>query len=480
MSSSTWIGSLDINSWVQKILNQEASQLKNIEQAQVSQLVKTQNTLNAELSTYGTVQGYLNNFKQDLTNLAKAFTPNFQVNYSDSSVANASIVGTVVPGTHTLAVTQLAQAERISSTSNYASTSTAANLTESLSISIGDEQAPSAQFSVNVTPTDTLQAICNNINSGAVAHSAGVTASIVSTGINQYKLVISSNQTGEANAVNISENVTGMASLGMTNQLTTAQDAKFSLDNLSYTQPTNSNVILGLNITLLKSGTPSSPLTTTINLNPTNQLTDVSNAIKQVITDYNQIDSYIEKTQTSNALPDSTLSLLLSSLQNLMNQSFGGTNSTYSKLADIGININNKAAPIPITYANGQSGTCYPTGQLEIDTDTLNAALNNNFSSVEALLNDEQYGLFNKVTDALTEGRGLIWKTLNDPSQGGIALVNSQLKTITTKIENADDAVDNQINNLIYKYGKLDLLLSNLQGQSQYISQQISIWNNKG
>lgn len=110
---------------------------------------------------------------------------------SDATVATITAGAGAQPGSHTLQVLQLAQAQKLASASQ-------SSITTPLGVS--------GQFVINgkaisVNATDTLQTLVAAINTAQ----AGVNASIVSTAAGSYTVVLSAANTGTANAISLSD-----------------------------------------------------------------------------------------------------------------------------------------------------------------------------------------------------------------------------------------------------------------------------------
>jgi flagellar hook-associated protein 2 len=110
---------------------------------------------------------------------------------SDTSVATVSASLGAQPGNHTLQVIQLAQAHRLAATPQ---TSQTTPLGVSGQIVINGK-------AINIAASDTLQTIASHINSAKV----GVNATIISTEANSYTLVLTSQNTGTANTIQLSD-----------------------------------------------------------------------------------------------------------------------------------------------------------------------------------------------------------------------------------------------------------------------------------
>jgi flagellar hook-associated protein 2 len=154
------------------------------------------------ISTLGTLQG-------DLTGLQSALAP-FQndnssppmgVSVQSGAPFSASVTGTAVPGSYDVTVNQLATAQALAS-QGYSSASDTTG-TGSITITIGGVQNQITISSSN----DTLSGVADAINTANI----GVTAQVIDTGLPSapYRLELVSNQTGAANAFQVSTSLTG-------------------------------------------------------------------------------------------------------------------------------------------------------------------------------------------------------------------------------------------------------------------------------
>lgn len=477
---ATWIESIDVNNYVQNLFNSAVSHLNAATQKQLDQLSTNETPLTAKISTYGQLQSMYNTLQQDVSNLTTKFNPNFSITSSNTSVATVTASGTAAPGNHSLTVTKLAQSEQVASTNAYGSQTSALNMSNTLTVTVG-----SSNFGVTINTSDSLQSIANNINSAAAANNVGAFASIISTGA-QYQLVISSTQTGTANAVSISETGVGANALAITTGgggtgtiLSVAQNAQFTLDTINYNLASNNNTITGMNISLLNTGN------TTLSVTQTNAVSDVAQALQTTLTDYNNMMIFIAKQQASTTLPDGVLSTIQSTLQNLM--------SNNSTLVSYGIapTPNDQIQTISVTTPDGKSIAVHPSGLLSIQSDpvtnanTLTTMLTNSFSTAQSSLVGtsgiftQLNNLFSSPSPSATSG-GSLWQALNDVNFGAIKITNTQISSINQQKTTIQSNENNQIEVLKKQYAQFDLLLSKMQVQSQYMSQQLAVMNQKG
>lgn len=107
--SSPGIGSnLDVNSIVTQLMQAESQPLVQMQQKEASYQTK--------LSAYGQIQSAFSTFQSSLSSLTTV--AQFQAataNVSDSTVLSASATSIATPGSYSLSVSQLAQAQKLAS-----------------------------------------------------------------------------------------------------------------------------------------------------------------------------------------------------------------------------------------------------------------------------------------------------------------------------------------------------------------------------
>ncbi|MGO9445297.1 MAG: flagellar filament capping protein FliD [Thiobacillaceae bacterium] len=387
------------------------SQLMAIEQQPLTNLQTQQATDQSQISAYGQVQSALANLPTAVQALSTPQSFNvYSGTSSNSNVVSATADSTATPASYQIETSQLAQQQTIDSGA-YASTSSVIG-TGSLTIQLGTYNASSNSFSPKpaTNPTtitidssnDTLSGIEAAINSA----NAGVTASIINDGSGNH-LVVTSNQSGAANSVQITTNdadgnntdTAGLSALAydptaavgagqnMT-QLTQALDAKFTIDGVPIDEPSNTvtGAIQGvtLNLAATNVGQPA-----TVSIAPNTQT--ITSAIQTFVSSYNTAESLMGSLSAYNASTnqasvltgDNTVVSLQSQLGSILT---GTTASTLSSLSSIGV-------------------TLQDDGSLAVDSTTLQNALSTNYSGVASLFaanataTDNQISVVNSTTD---------------------------------------------------------------------------------
>jgi flagellar hook-associated protein 2 len=391
-------------------------------------------TLGTDLSTLSTSLSSLTSFDGVLAEK--------QGSSSNTNVlALTSADTTAVAGSHSVVVTSLA-----STASNYSDSITNASDTLSGSLTINGHQ-----ISVVSGTSDTLNTFATAINNAAI----GVTASIVSDA-NGSRLSLTSNTSGAAGAITLSSSLSdGATAIGF-HAAQTGANAVLTVDGLAVSSASNTvtGAIPGVTFQLL-----SSPPSTTVQIQVTNDNTAIETSLSSLVTAYNAVIKDISgQEKTAQPLFGSpTLSLIQTQLQSAV---FGGTASgKINSLTQLGLTTN-------------QDGT------LSIDTSTLDNALNANFSDIVGYFqNTDSFGQsFSKTLSNLG----------NSSVNGAISLAqqqnSTQETTLNDDISTQDASIADQKTALTAELNAANQVLQAIPLQLSEISQiysAISGYNQK-
>jgi flagellar hook-associated protein 2 len=311
-------------------------------------------------TTLGTDLSTLTTAMQSLTDFSGVFAEK-QGSSSDTNVlALTSATTGSIAGSHTVLVNQLAQ-----TSSDYSDTiaNAADTLSGSLTIQVGSGTTQTITVDSN---SNTLASLASAINAADI----GVNASIISD-TSGSRLSLVSGTSGSAGQLTISGALTDVTTAGTAIGFNTGQagqDANLKVDGVTLTSGSNTvtTAIPGVTFQLLS--TSASPVQVQI----TNDTTDIETAMSNVVTAYNAVITDINGQEgndsSGNAEPlfgNTTLALL----QNQLSSALIGGNASGSinSITQLGIGFN-------------QDGT------LTLDGDTLDNVLNNNFSDVTGFL----------------------------------------------------------------------------------------------
>lgn len=461
-------------------LNEVLDQLEAVEKNRLTPIKAQQKTINNKISGFGKLKSALSTFNSATAKLQKkelfqARTVSGNDNYFTTNVSsNAQL------GNYAVSVQQLASAHSVATNTINDKQTALGNNNETRTITI--EQANGQKINVTLGKDETsIESIANAINQAKVVNEDGsisespVNATIVRSGIDSYQLVITSKETGEQQTItSISSDDEKLNSLvgfdinqadsSAMSEVAKAQDAKFSFNGITVNSASNTvkDVIPGVDITLKAVTTTSQNLTITADNEKTQE------ALKEWVEAFNQLQSTISTlTQftasdansdelNSNNGPlvgDSTLRNIDQSIRSIFSKGQAGE---ISVLAQIGINMDSN-------------------GKLIIKENELEKALKENSEAVAMLFigDGETTGIANEVcakVSSFIDSDGMI-----DTATNGL---NSTLKSLDKRYDQVNNSIDQTIERYRVQFTKLDILINELNGMSNYLTTQFEMMSN--
>jgi flagellar hook-associated protein 2 len=417
----------------------------------------------AELTKRGDALKQLNGKLAVLTEAAKALTNQDagtgRVSLSsDTKVVTTTNTSAAATGTINLSVTRLAagltQASRA-----YASSSGA--------VLAGG--APEATFELRKGGAATGTAItinsANNTLTGlrdAInAANAGVSAAVV--GVDgrgtQFKLVLSSNETGAAGRVELVETTaTGTAadvaltSLNVTGGDFTQLDASLSVNGLAITRSSNtiSDAVTGVTFGLKGAGAAS--------VSVTSNSSDVTQKLQAFVAAYNDVQDFVAaqyKTDgggrpTGVLAGDPTLRSVQQQLREAVGGSSAANGGAFTNLTQIGV---------------GRDGN----GKLTLDTAALGEKLTSSLADVKALLAGKtasDKGLANSIHDAYSR----LSDTVSGTVQTAITGYQSSVRNIDKSISDQVSRIEVLRQSLSRQFAAADAAINQLNGQGSSLT----------
>jgi flagellar hook-associated protein 2 len=178
-------------------------QLVAVQHNQITTLQNQQSTITNEETTFQQIESDLLALQNDASSLSNSINGIFDsrsVASSDQTVATGAASADATPGVYSFKVDSLAQAQVIASQGYTSPASTITQGTFGFQVGSGPVTSVTIDGSNN-----TLQGLASAIN----ASGGGVTASVVNdgSGSQPYRLLLASNATGTANAINITSNL---------------------------------------------------------------------------------------------------------------------------------------------------------------------------------------------------------------------------------------------------------------------------------
>lgn len=283
-------------------LNTILSNLESAEKAGLKPISDQQSSYTAKLSAYGTLKSALTAFQTANTALKSGDLFTATTTSSSSSAFSATTTGSAIAGKYTINVSKLAQAQTLTSGEVKDSKAAIAAGDSVLTIQQGGDKKP---VSITISAANSsLTGIRDAINNAK----AGVSASIINVGNGEYRLSITSDDTGEKNAMTLS--VSGDDKLqdflnysktdsGNMTESVTAQDAELTVNNIPITNSSNTISDALEDITLNLNDTTTGNQTLTI----TKDTSKAQKAVDDWVTAYNALqDTFASLTKYTGVL----------------------------------------------------------------------------------------------------------------------------------------------------------------------------------
>lgn len=457
---------LDTNSIIEQMLEIQEQPILSLQQDEAEYQV--------ELTMYGSLKSTLSSLQSAMEKLESSEDlTSFSASSGDTDLFTVSADENATTGSYNITVSQLADVHKLTS-SAFAEDEAMGEGT--LHLKVGSDDATD----ISVSATDTIDDVAQAINDAG----AGVSAAVIFDGTN-YFLTLSADETGADNVINLTvteegtdqgdpENTdtTGLSRLvydqGITTNMTNTQsaaDAIISVDGVSNIHRSDNiidDVLEGVTLTLKSA--PDSPDNTT-SLSVTRNTGTVTSGINSFVSAFNSALSFIEEQQSFDAttgdagifLGDATTNSIRNILKNLTTVTMSGMGSI-DQLADLGVSLNGE-------------------GRLEVDSETLNDALNDNFDDVIQFFTQTTSGSEGFAVKALET-----LETILDDSTG-------TLSARTDGIQKSIDDIQEQVETLEMRneawelrtraqFNTLELLLSEYQSTGDYLTQQITAFQN--
>lgn len=442
MATVTSLGAgsgLDLESLVTSLMAVESKAMTSLQTkaASYSSKISSLGTLKSKLSALQTAAAAMKTAtgKTALTTFAS-----FSATVADTTIASATAGTGAVAGSYSLNVTQLAQAQRFTSSAFSSTTDTVGEVGDTLTFDFAtpDEDGNSRSFTITLNDgNNSLNGLRNAINNA----NKGVTATIVS-GSSGAQLVLTGSQ-GTANAITL-----GGTLADTLTQDVEAKDAEFTLNGIAATSSTNTATVLdGVTINLTKEGS------TTLNV-AADYSTNITSALNAFITAYNTANSsmttmgaYDSTTKTAGALQgNQILRDSQTMVRSLLYSTTTGGSSSYQALSDIGVTV----------------GT---DGSLSLDSTKLKNALAADTNAVATLVT-KIGSSFNTELEKVVGYTGRI-KVATDSTNTIIKDLGKRQEALQTRL----DAIETRYR---AKFSALDTLLTSLNSTSSYLTQQLA------
>lgn len=454
ITSSLGIGSgMDINGIVSQLIEAEGQPAFNSidrKEEQANSKVSALGRLKSALSDFRTATGKLNEggaFSQHKTNLTEEDT--------DAAMIATAGLGAAA-GVYTMEVQQLAEAHKL--TSKGYSGYDAVVGTGTLDFTVGENN-----FSVILDGTNnSLEGVRDAINTASDNDS--VNASIINVddglGGTVSKLVLTSEETGTANNINVA--ATGSSGLsdltysggggGMTQQ-NEAQDAIILVDGQQATRSTNSitDVIQGVTLDL-KTAELGKEFNLDVSLDEENikEVTDAFvSAYNGLMTIAKDLGRFDPEGESGALIGNSTLRSVQSQIRQAVGDSVSGVTSGFNSLAMVGITIDR-------------------SGVMSLNNSEFSEALSENRNAVSDVFSSENgvaSRLDTRLDQYLQSGGTFDLQTTS---------LNKQLSRYSEDRDNVQSRLDDMERVLMKQFIAMDVAVGQFQSTGSYLAGQLA------
>ena len=410
---------------------------------------------NSKISVYGTLKSKLDALKSAAETLQyPSRLSAIAATSSDTTVMTSSAAFNAPIGSYSMAVTQLASAQKSFSVAYSAGTTFGPG---ALNFTVAGQAATTVELAddpVGHPDGYTLQEVGASINNAKI----GVTATVITTSSGEQRMVLTGDKSGDGNGFSLTSTMTpsgGQASLDSFDTLTpglnraSATNALMTIDGIEVSSSTNvfSPTGTGLTLTALKLGT--SEITVQ---NSSDTITKAAqafvDAFNAVATTVKSNSGFNAATKTGQAFAgDMAARTVLDTLGNARSSMPPElSDATFKTLASLGITIQR-------------------TGLLSLDTSKLNSAISN--SPGEAVKTLNAYGAaFNSAITNMLGTNGTVANRINS------------LNAAVTRLTENKDAMEIRVGLIEKRYRAqftaLDKLVSSMQTVSASLGQQLA------
>lgn len=329
-SVSGLVSGINVDSIIQK--------LSDLEARTTQKYADQQSNLIAHQKAFQDANTRLTAFKDAATKLSSSVYFNARTATVDNANATVTAKSSAVPGQYAFTVNTLAQSHQLASQSYTDLTATRLG-TGTFSIAAGSQTTTITLDSSN----NTLGGMRDAIN----AAGTNVRASIIQDGTSSYRLMLSSKETGLANAMTITSTLSGGTSPTLAT-LQVAQDAQVTLGSgagaivAKRASNTFQDVIPGVTVNIASVVEGSR-----LNITVSQDTSSIEAGAQAFVDQYNNLQDYIAEQSKFNAntnsggvlLGDFTLRRIQSDVQNVISSAVSGVSGGFNSLADVGISL---------------------------------------------------------------------------------------------------------------------------------------------
>lgn len=422
---------------------QMATQLAQYDILAMQNALKSQSaTLDAQRKGLSSLRTALTTFRTAITGMNSSSSTVLKniASMNQEGIANITASASARKGTYSLNVKQLATAEQ----TGYSDLTDQSikDATGTMSITVDGKS-----IDINMDDLESLSDFADAVNKsefpeGSDGEKTGVTASLVRTD-GKVTLMLSSDQTGAKNSIQL--DTSGLTSdrtiFDKTDNISDAQDAKFTLGNsqneLTSSSNTLSNLVDGVSIQLTGTTEANKPLIVTVDTDTTG----TQEQVQAFIDAYNALKDTLKGLTGSGSdgkdrgafAGDASMSSLSNELSNMLRNTFGDQNMT-----KFGI-------------------TADKDGKLTLDSNKLDEQLKNDPQSVTDFFNGDK-GLLKAMDKSLDK----YLSTTSGLLKGREDTLDRQQKDIDTKTEKMQNRYDSSYNRYLKQFTQLQKVMTQM------------------
>lgn len=412
-------------------------QLMAIERRPVQLMQTRQDKLKTCRTAWSDLKVKLNDVKAAVTDLKLAATFSGRVVESgDAKVVTAEAASAATPGQYAVSITTLAQAHKVAS-DRQSSTSAPLGLTGTFYVNAKP---------VTIDAADSLLDVRDAVNSAG----AGVAATVVDN-----TLVIARSETGATEVAFVDDAATDiLTTLGVLDaadavkhELVVAQDASFTVDDLTITRSSNTVSDVIPDVTLQLAGASTSDVTLTVKADADAAVTKV----KAFVEKYNAALAAVarELTQGGRLRGDTTLAGIQVDMRKAVSEAVAGLPSGYDRLSAVGITASGTAGTLVLDEAKFRKAFA------------ANPAATGNLFGAESETSPGVATRLNDILDGLTRTAGII-PTKDSGLGRQISDLGQRMSAFEKHLE-ASEAV------LTAKFQQMEIMMSSLKNQSGWL-----------
>lgn len=449
------ISSLGIGSGV---LTQDVlDQLKKVDES--SFITPLQNKINIAASQFKAM-GQISTWMSDLATAAYDLKSPSLYTERSAAVTGSGVSVTVAANTgiqsFSVEVVSLAKKSIMESGSFATTTGPIASGTGSMNLNIGG-----TNYTINYDATTTLDSLKNTINTVA---GSKVGASIVQLATGDFRLFLSSQDTGASQTMALTDTTGLLAGTQLTSGMSTIQsgaDATFKFNGQTATRASNviSDLVTGATITLQTAGGIG-------NIDITQNRNVILDKINTFVEKYNAAAGGIAKmahnsqdaSERGVLNADSAVKSMLKDLQNMMIGGIGNSIINYGLTMD-------------------------KSGVLSLDKTVLDTQLNTNASNVQAFFAGGTYLNPNATTTTLTgfftgfQSGVETYSKFNGLVDTYEAALQQKKTRLETDKEKAIERIDKRYQTMAKQFSAYDAMINRVKQQGSFLSQMISSAN---